>query len=118
MGLLIGIRPVSDSVGVPAPLPLVDPLVGAPEKLIGAWCVWACAFTPPSARIPLWSAVLWTLLLIPQLAVDPAAVVLGVAIVVLVYANVVLVLWRSTPMGGAIGGHRADDTHASPPSGR
>jgi len=58
------------------------------------WCLWACSATPGAVRIPLWSAVPWSFLLVLQFAADPVAEVFGVAVIGLLFINVVLALWN------------------------
>jgi hypothetical protein len=61
-----------------------------------AWCLWACAATPGTVRIPLWAAVPWSVLFGLQLAADPVSFVFVVAAVGLLIANLLLVLWDRT----------------------
>jgi hypothetical protein len=61
---------------------------------LAVWTVWACAATPGASRIPLWSMVIWAILLLTQLSDDIVAVVFMAAVITVLLANVGLVTLR------------------------
>src|SRR5205807_9238490 len=55
---------------------------------LGIWSLWGCLVTPRVARIALWSTVPWGGLVGLQLAISVAAVLFGLARVLVLYVNV------------------------------
>jgi hypothetical protein len=61
---------------------------------LGAWSLWGCLATPRVARIALWSIVPWAGLVGLQFSDSAVAVIFALAVVLLLYANVVLAVLR------------------------
>lgn len=76
--------------------PLFAPSRTAMFTYVG-WCVWACFVTPGVVRIPLWSLVPWSALVIFQLADNPVGKVFFIAVIVVLFVNVALILWTRDP---------------------
>jgi hypothetical protein len=64
---------------------------------LGAWSLWGCLATPRAARIALWSAIPWAGLVALQFSDSAVAVIFALAVIPLLYFNVVLAVLRSPP---------------------
>lgn len=63
------------------------------------WAAWACAVTPTAIRIPLWSVLPWSLLLLTLFWFTPVAFVLGIGTSILLFANVMVFTLRPARYG-------------------
>lgn len=59
-----------------------------------AWTAWACAVTPTAIRIPLWSILPWSMLVLTVFGFTPVAAVFALAAFVLLFANVLICTLR------------------------
>lgn len=67
--------------------PLFVPARAAMFGFVG-WSVWACGVTPTAIRIPLWSILLWSLLVLTLFGFAPVSIILGLAALLMLLANV------------------------------
>lgn len=58
------------------------------------WSVWACAVTPTAIRIPLWSILPWSLLILTLFGFTPVSIILGLAALLMLLANVLVFTLR------------------------
>ncbi len=89
MAAMLGVA-VADQAGPPGPILYWIFWSGLMTLL--AWCLWACAVTPSRVRIPLWSIVGWSFLVLLFVFFTAVSAIFALATVLLLIANLYVVV--------------------------